>query len=137
MFSCEFCDIFKNTFFYRTPPVVASAPWKSLLHLLQWDPSILNPILPSYRKQLINFTENHPWRSRLKEKQPFWYGSFSWLFPNFPAELFSTNFSSVFHWYTPWKQKTKDFLTFLGGVELKHMTKMAWNNWIRLFCHFM
>ena len=25
MFSCEYCDIFKNTFFYRTPPVAASA----------------------------------------------------------------------------------------------------------------
>ena len=24
MFSCEFCEIFKNTFFYRTPPVAAS-----------------------------------------------------------------------------------------------------------------
>ena len=25
MFSCEFCEISKNTFFYRTPLVVASA----------------------------------------------------------------------------------------------------------------
>ena len=25
MFSCEFCEISKNTFFYRTPPVAASA----------------------------------------------------------------------------------------------------------------
>ena len=24
MFSCEFCNIFKNTFSYRTPPVAAS-----------------------------------------------------------------------------------------------------------------
>ena len=24
VFSCEFCKIFKNTFFYRTPPVAAS-----------------------------------------------------------------------------------------------------------------
>ena len=24
MFSCEFCEISKNTFFYRTPPVAAS-----------------------------------------------------------------------------------------------------------------
>ena len=26
MFSCEFCEIFKNTFFYRTPLVAASVP---------------------------------------------------------------------------------------------------------------
>ena len=25
MFSCEFCDIFKDTFFYRTPLVATSA----------------------------------------------------------------------------------------------------------------
>ena len=25
MISCEFCEIFKNAFFYRTPPVAASA----------------------------------------------------------------------------------------------------------------
>ena len=25
VFSCEFCEISKNTFFYRTPPVAASA----------------------------------------------------------------------------------------------------------------
>ena len=24
VFSCEFCEIFKNTFSYRTPPLVAS-----------------------------------------------------------------------------------------------------------------
>ena len=24
VFSCEFCEIFKNTYFYRTPPVAAS-----------------------------------------------------------------------------------------------------------------
>ena len=24
MFSCEICEIFKNTYFYRTPPVAAS-----------------------------------------------------------------------------------------------------------------
>ena len=24
VFSCEFCEIFKNNFFYRTPPVAAS-----------------------------------------------------------------------------------------------------------------
>ena len=24
---CEFCEIFNNTFFYRAPPVAASAPW--------------------------------------------------------------------------------------------------------------
>ena len=26
VFSCEFCEVSKNTFFYRTPPVTASVP---------------------------------------------------------------------------------------------------------------
>ena len=25
VFTCEFCEIFKNTFFYRTPPIATSA----------------------------------------------------------------------------------------------------------------
>ena len=29
--SCELCEIFRNTFFYRTPPVVAS-----VVHLISW-----------------------------------------------------------------------------------------------------
>ena len=29
--SCELCEIFRNTFFYRTPPVVAS-----VAHLISW-----------------------------------------------------------------------------------------------------
>ena len=28
--SCEFCEISKNTFFYRTPPVAASVLWTLL-----------------------------------------------------------------------------------------------------------
>ena len=28
MFSYEFCEISKNTFSYRTPPVAASSAWK-------------------------------------------------------------------------------------------------------------
>ena len=31
VFSCEFCEIFKNTFFYLTPPVAASATTDALL----------------------------------------------------------------------------------------------------------
>ena len=29
VFSCEFCEIFKNTFCYRTPPVAASEKLKA------------------------------------------------------------------------------------------------------------
>ena len=31
VFSCEFCEISKNTFFYRTPPVAASDIHRSKL----------------------------------------------------------------------------------------------------------
>ena len=30
VFSCEFCEIFKNTFFYRTPPVAASVSLRKM-----------------------------------------------------------------------------------------------------------
>ena len=39
---------------------------------------------------------------------------------------FLTNFSPVSHLYTLWKrQKTKGFLTFSGGIEMWHWTKMG------------
>ena len=39
---------------------------------------------------------------------------------------FLTHFSPVSHFYTPWKrQKTCGFLTFLGGIETWHWTKMG------------
>ena len=34
VFFCEVCEIFENTFFYRTPPVTASAPRRLLLFFL-------------------------------------------------------------------------------------------------------
>ena len=37
-----------------------------------------------------------------------------------------THFSPVSHFYTPWKhQKTFGFLTFSGGIEMWHWTKMG------------
>ena len=37
-----------------------------------------------------------------------------------------THFSPVSHFYTPWKrQKTFGFLTFSGGIEIWHWTKMG------------
>ena len=37
----------------------------------------------------------------------------------------TTHFSPMFHFYTPWKrQKTKGFLTFLGGIEIEHWAKI-------------
>ena len=45
-------------------------------------------------------------------------------FCNFFYEL--THFSPVPHFYTPWKhQKTFGFLTFSGGIEMWHWTKMV------------
>ena len=36
-----------------------------------------------------------------------------------------THFSPVSHFYTPWKRhKTFGFLTFSGGIEMWHLTKM-------------
>ena len=33
-----------------------------------------------------------------------------------------THFSQIFHFYNPWKS---GFLTFLGGIEMEHWTKMV------------
>ena len=37
------------------------------------------------------------------------------------------HFNPVFHFSTPWKlEKTKGFLTFLGGRKVEHLVKMSW-----------
>ena len=42
-------------------------------------------------------------------------------------ERYPHNFSSMFHFYTPWKrQSTSGFLTFSGGIEMKH-----WVKWVK------
>ena len=45
------------------------------------------------------------------------------------AEAYVTwlnNFTPVSHFYTPWKrQKNYGFLTFSGGIEMWHWTKMG------------
>ena len=53
VFSCEFCEIFKNTFLYRTPPVAGSII-SLIAHVFsQWNPenlhwSTTNHILTQY-----------------------------------------------------------------------------------------
>ena len=43
-----------------------------------------------------------------------------------PSEDSLTHFSSVSHFYTPWKRlKTIGFLTFSRGIEMWHWTKMG------------
>ena len=47
VFSCEFCKISKNTFFYRTPPVAASLFCKT--KILRWSSSLIS--LPNFWEQ--------------------------------------------------------------------------------------
>ena len=55
VFSCEFCEISKNTFFYRTPLVVAS-----VLNL--WNCDFLRPFTSEYWHQSL-FTSNLRYKS--------------------------------------------------------------------------
>ena len=36
-----------------------------------------------------------------------------------------THFKSMFHFYTPWKQKTRGFLMISGGIKVEHWLKMG------------
>ena len=47
-----------------------------------------------------------------------------------------SHFSPVSHFYTPWKrQKNKGFLTFSGGIEMRHWTKMGYKS--RIYDFFL
>ena len=53
VFSCEFCEIFKNTLFYRTPPVITS-----VCPFMRNENRVL-PIVPIFQKQLFpDFLQN-------------------------------------------------------------------------------
>ena len=74
-----------------------------------------------YRVRIVNFLFGR------KLAVPFFF-FFSFFFPKpFYRVSLLTHFSRVSHFYTPWKrQKTKDFLTFSGGIEMWHWTKMGY-----------
>ena len=52
VFSCEFCKIFKNTFFHRTPPATASEKVKA--EAVVWRCSVKKVLL----EMLLNSQEN-------------------------------------------------------------------------------
>ena len=57
-----------------------------------------------------------------------------WFF--FFEKVLLTHFSTMFHFYTPWKrQKTFGFLAFSGGIEMEHSVKMV-NSEKKLIYHF-
>ena len=61
MFSWEICIFFKNTFFYRTPPVAASEQTQiSVIHLcgevVLWSFSISLPWLPNIMLNLLTWS---------------------------------------------------------------------------------
>ena len=55
VFSCEFCEIFKNSLFYRTPPVAASNFSQLILSIFLFPQHFSQCILPGGKKfsQLI------------------------------------------------------------------------------------
>ena len=55
VFSCEFCEIFKNSLFYRTPPVAASSFSQLILSIFLFPQHFSQYILPGGKKfsQLI------------------------------------------------------------------------------------
>ena len=83
------------------------------------------------------FLEQDP-RANLAEKNCCWHLIYSKRVLGIPFSETLTHFCPVFLFYTPWKsQKTKGFLTFSGGIEMKHI-RLKWvNNCIASFYIFV
>ena len=110
MFSCEFCEIFKNTFFHRTLPVAASKIRKTTLSLLftyvwalsncalthsrplQAAPTNSNQLQPTpIHSRPLQPTPGH---SRLLQPTPGYYNTFQVTPTNFnPLQATPTNSS--------------------------------------------
>ena len=52
VFSCEFCQISKNTFSYRTPPVAASVLWRWSFLFSMWRLSSLLTFMKTWANLL-------------------------------------------------------------------------------------
>ena len=101
VFSCEYCEIFKNIILYRISPVVAS----DALHAI----ALITSLMLNYKFSLTRLycVRTIVW---------VWYWRWFTL----------THFSPMPHFYTPWKrQKTIGFLAFSGGIEMWHWIKMG------------
>ena len=71
MFSCEFCEIFKNTYFYRAPVAASEFSEFQLLEILKHRSS--RPIVfckKSVLKNLVKFTRKHLCQSLFLTKVP-------------------------------------------------------------------
>ena len=64
VFSCEFCEISKNTFSYRTPPVAASVLMKKCLLNFAWHHVIL-------KKDENLLKSNKPVSVRIQQKKHY------------------------------------------------------------------
>ena len=96
MFSCEYCEIFKNSFFYRTPPVAASAPglrMKGLRHFRSSLPEVFckKGVLRNFAK----FTGKHLWPATLLKKG-LWHRCFPVNFAKFLRTPFLQNTDGCF-----------------------------------------
>ena len=57
--------------------------------------------------------------------EPYWFNQFCY---NIPFHFTELHYSTVFHFYTPWKrQKSRGFLTFSGGIEMEHCRLMEFS----------
>ena len=71
VFSCEFCEIFKNNFFKRTPPVAASVGVSSLKEVGQNLRPLLSTIMEKNICWLFHIFAQFPFTT--SEKEPHYY----------------------------------------------------------------
>ena len=69
MFSCEFCEIFKNTFFHRTPPVAASEKLKAeaVVRRCSVKKVFLEILLNSQENTCVRVSFLQPWKCNFIE----------------------------------------------------------------------
>ena len=115
MFSCKFCEIFKHTFFNRTPPVATSVTyfcylaWQTL-HFASMDCKILSPgkshlVGVNFNtNNLINYRTNACSKSRLLSPRKGCLDRFlTFIYSGSGSFIYSTfaKFSEKLSFFTP------------------------------------
>ena len=108
---------------YRKIKIIVLAAPKAFRHKLLMSETDKSKTL-QHSKNVVHFVAR---RNICRDSIVFKRDSFkSWIQNHTESRGVLTHFSLVSHFYTPWtRQKSKGFLTFSGGIEMWHWTKMG------------
>ena len=109
VFSCEFFEFLKNTFFYTTPPVSTSVLWLS---------SYVKLITNSWEHQVLKFFVKKPFEGSFTEILKRWNRSVTLWDKLTEAKSFALKDHAMYHYFIMYNVQRHEACNFLKKVSL-------------------